>query len=367
MGPPIPHHQGVPSQVASGGVGGDGEQQDDFASSKQVEWIDSVTAPAAVQMSRSRNAEFADIAADAWYYQGLDHMTGQPAEAAVPNASRTPSHSTIGGYSCGTTRLSGSTDDLAPGYFTRELVELRQLPDDGHEGPRPPHTFSTGAVYHGEWMGNTRHGVGIQTWVDGTYYAGRWGNDCAEGPGKFVHADGDVFIGQWRQSSVIGHGTCIQKQGMSTYRGEWSEDLQHGHGVEQWEGGARYAGQFVWGRKEGQGVYVWPDGSTYSGEWHANSINGYGHYVGKDGREFWGSWMQAKIHGCGQYEWPDGRCFKGQYAEDQKQGFGEFSWHDSRKFTGFWDGGIQHGHGILYLSTGQVYKEGMWERGKAPE
>ena len=27
-----------------------------------------------------------------------------------------------------------------------------------------------------------------------------------------------------------------------TISGEWHEDLQHGHGVEVWEGGARYEG-----------------------------------------------------------------------------------------------------------------------------
>lgn len=342
-----------------------GDEEQDTASFNKSEWIDSISPPAAVVFSRS---DCGRTPADAWYYHGQDPLDAPQSSRGRDQMDphrRDYSRST-GGLSAGPSRMSASTDDAAEGYFMKELAELKTLPNDGYQGARPPHTFSTGAIYHGEWRGNTRHGIGIQTWTDGTYYAGRWDNDAAHGPGRFVHADGDMFIGQWRQNSVIGYGTCVQKQGLSTYRGEWAEDLQHGHGVEQWEGGARFAGQFVWGRKEGQGVYVWPDGSTYTGEWHSNSINGFGHYVGKDGREFRGNWMQAKIHGCGHYEWPDGRSFKGQYMEDQKQGFGEFSWQDNRKFTGFWDSGLQHGHGILYLSTGQIYKEGIWEKGKTP-
>ncbi|CAL1153641.1 unnamed protein product [Cladocopium goreaui] len=145
---------------------------------------------------------------------------------------------------------------------------------------------------------------------------------------------------------------------------ERQRDVQHGIGVEEWEGGSRYDGQFYWGKKQGYGVYSWPDGSLYMGQWDSNAINGYGHYMGKDGREFQGLWHEAVIHGCGRYTWPDGRTFQGQYADDQKHGFGTFTWQDGRRFDGFWQHGKQHGYGITSKTDGTVLKEGHWVRGQ---
>jgi len=252
-------------------------------------------------------------------------------------------------------------------YFARELQELRNLPSTGPSGPRPLHTFKTGATYLGEWKGNARHGLGEQTWPDGAKFRGHWNLNFAEGPGQFIHADGDVFTGQWHSNAAQGLGIYEHKHGMTTYGGQWVEDLQHGHGIEIWEGGSKYRGQFFWGKKQGDGVYEWPDGSKYSGQWKANSINGVGHYVGKDGREFKGSWKEAVIHGCGQYSWPDGRMFWGQYADDQKEGFGVFTWKDGRKFEGYWKNGKQHGHGVTYNPHRGVIKQGVWNNGQQPE
>lgn len=252
-------------------------------------------------------------------------------------------------------------------YFARELQELRQQPSDGHVGPRSKYTFKTGATYLGQWKGNARHGIGVQTWLDGAKFTGEWRESVAEGLGRFMHADGDIFVGQWRSNAAQGLGTYYHRKGQTTYRGQWVEDLQHGHGVEQWEGGSRYSGQFVWGKKQGHGVYEWPDGSIYRGEWQANSINGFGHYIGRDGREFKGMWRGAVIHGCGKYLWPDGRTFCGQYAEDQKEGFGVFTWKDGRRFDGWWHHGKQHGCGITYRTNGEIIKQGIWNMGRPPE
>eukprot|EP00401_Gymnodinium_catenatum_P065528 CAMPEP_0117616648 /NCGR_PEP_ID=MMETSP0784-20121206/85170_1 /TAXON_ID=39447 /ORGANISM="" /LENGTH=366 /DNA_ID=CAMNT_0005420435 /DNA_START=98 /DNA_END=1198 /DNA_ORIENTATION=+ len=253
-------------------------------------------------------------------------------------------------------------DSGGESYFARELQELSRLPPDGREGPRPLYTFKSGATYLGQWKGNTRHGVGKQTWTDGATFVGQWHNNYADGLGRFVHSDGDVFVGSWKRNAAQGLGVYT-----TTYSGEWVEDLQHGYGVEQWQGGSKFHGPFHWGKKQGYGVYEWPDGSKYSGQWKANSINGYGHYIGKDGREFRGMWKEAVIHGCGKYSWPDGRTFAGQYTDDKKQGFGIFTWQDSRRFEGFWDEGMQHGHGITYKPSGEVLRQGMWYMGRQPE
>lgn len=257
--------------------------------------------------------------------------------------------------------------DVNETYFTREVKELLSLPLQDGDGPRrrPKYTFRTGATYEGEWKGNLRHGCGKQIWKDGAQFVGWWRENAASGHGKFVHPDGNYFIGQWRCNAAQGLGTMYNIQGFPTYRGQWVDDLQHGYGVERWEGGA-YCGQFVWGKKQGRGVYEWPDSSTYSGDWQSNSIQGYGHYLANDGRQFFGMWKEAVIHGRGQYLWPDGRSFTGQYVRDRKEGFGVFAWPGGKSFEGWWLDGKQHGPGILRQDANCIVKQGIWRHGRPP-
>lgn len=58
-------------------------------------------------------------------------------------------------------------------------------------------TFKNGAKYIGEWLGNKKHGFGIQQWTDGARYEGEWKLNKACGKGKFWHVDGDIFEGEW--------------------------------------------------------------------------------------------------------------------------------------------------------------------------
>jgi len=264
-----------------------------------------------------------------------------------------------------TYRPEGMVFDDSSGecYFARELQELSTLPATDHQGPRPEYKFETGATYLGEWKGNMRHGMGKQTWVDGASFSGQWRENYVSGVGEFQHADGDVFIGEWDNNTARGLGTYYHKGGVTVYSGEWVQDLQHGYGVEKWDGGSKYSGQFVWGKKQGYGVYEWPDGCKFYGEWHANSISGLGHYYGRDGREFQGEWKNALIHGRGRYSWPDGKSFEGQYVDDKKQGFGIFKWRDGRRFEGFWSQGKMHGHGVQRRANGDLLKRGIWEMG----
>jgi len=294
--------------------------------------------------------------------------------SSLPAAAAAVSHRDVPASSSSTSVVRGSCphssrDEAASceSYFARELKELAELPVGGPDGDRPLFEFKTGATYRGQWKGNHRNGVGMQEWSDRASFTGHWRSSFAEGLGQFVHADGDVFVGQWKQSAAQGLGTYYHKNGLTIYGGQWVEDLQHGHGVEKWDGGSEYNGQFCWGKKQGYGVYRWPDGSMYSGQWHANSISGHGHYTGKDGREFQGMWKEAVIHGCGRYSWPDGRTFCGQYIDDKKHGLGIFTWQDGRRFEGYWYEGKQHGFGIIYKPSGEVMKQGIWNMGKQPE
>lgn len=248
-------------------------------------------------------------------------------------------------------------------YFARELPEFAEFVPSGPDGQRPAFTFRTRAVYNGQWSGSHRHGFGIQTWPDGATFAGQWRNNAADGNGKFVHVDGDVFVGQWCKNTTHGYGTYYHKRGLTTHRGKWASDLQHGPGVEEWDNGSKYSGEFCLGKKQGHGVYFWPDSSRYDGEWKNNSISGFGHFIGHDKREILGQWQDAEIHGCGKYEWEDGRTFCGQYEKDQKHGFGVFKWQDGRRFEGFWAQGQQHGFGAKYAANGEVLRQGTYNMG----
>ena len=62
------------------------------------------------------------------------------------------------------------------------------------------YTYSTGAVYNGEWRGGMRHGRGTIVWVDGAKYEGELAFNAAAGNGKFTHAEGDVYEGHWKNN-----------------------------------------------------------------------------------------------------------------------------------------------------------------------
>lgn len=241
-------------------------------------------------------------------------------------------------------------------YFLQELEELRQLPLAGlSDGPRPAQRFTSGSVYTGQWRGNMRHGLGLQTWPDGASFHGCWRENRVHGTGRFVHADQDEFVGEWQNNTAQGKGVYTHKAGLMEYAGEWLCDKQHGHGEERWQKGAVYFGQFVFGKKHGRGVYDWPDGSRYRGEWEGNAANGFGHYVGKDGREYYGTWKNSSVHGRGKYKWADGRVYVGDYAFDLKDGIGTFTWQDGRKFAGIWRGN-RRVKGMLLNRTGKLLK-----------
>jgi len=122
---------------------------------------------------------------------------------------------------------------------------------------RPLHTFSDGASYLGQWVGNLRHGYGTHTWPDGTKYEGQWDHDNASGQGRLKHVEDGVYDGQWRNSKAHGHGIYNYSNG-TKYVGQWEDDKQHGEGLQSWPDGNKYEGQYRHGRKNGKGHFVGP-------------------------------------------------------------------------------------------------------------
>eukprot|EP00419_Tripos_fusus_P024056 CAMPEP_0172719238 /NCGR_PEP_ID=MMETSP1074-20121228/75391_1 /TAXON_ID=2916 /ORGANISM="Ceratium fusus, Strain PA161109" /LENGTH=332 /DNA_ID=CAMNT_0013544571 /DNA_START=135 /DNA_END=1130 /DNA_ORIENTATION=- len=193
--------------------------------------------------------------------------------------------------------------------------------NEGYRGTpekRVKHTFSNGATYTGEWLGNLRHGTGVQEWPDGARYEGEWALDKTKGKGKFQHVGGDVYEGHWLEDMAHGEGVYRHADG-STYEGQWFEDKQHGSGFEVWPDGARYEGQYSNGRKSGRGHFDWADGSSYHGEFVDNDMHGKGEYRWGDGRQFDGDWVTNRMHGRGIFTWTDGRAYDGDYVNDMKE------------------------------------------------
>eukprot|EP00931_Biecheleriopsis_adriatica_P077637 TRINITY_DN51157_c0_g1_i1.p1 TRINITY_DN51157_c0_g1~~TRINITY_DN51157_c0_g1_i1.p1 ORF type:complete len:495 (-),score=97.58 TRINITY_DN51157_c0_g1_i1:126-1571(-) len=249
-----------------------------------------------------------------------------------------------------------------PEHFELELDELRVLGVLGFElrgmGPRPAYRFRSGAVYTGQWSGNSREGFGKHQWPDGAQYEGLWSNSSAHGMGRFKFPDGSVYIGQWRSNRFHGLG-CYYSSDGSSYRGAWVHGYCDGLGVEVRAGdegtmqAAAYWGCFSRGMKDGPGVCKWEEGSKYSGEWQAGQISGSGMLVSEEGKRCYrGQWSCALKHGRGVYNWPDGREHQGQYRHDGASGFGSLSWPDGSRYEGFWRHGAVTGHGVFTDTDG---------------
>lgn len=107
--------------------------------------------------------------------------------------------------------------------------------------------LANGAKYNGEWLGQERHGYGVQIWKDGSKYEGEWAQDKANGKGTLHHADGDVYEGEWKNDKAHGSGKYMHANG-AQYNGDWVNDKQHGFGTETWPDGARYEGEYKNGK-----------------------------------------------------------------------------------------------------------------------
>ena len=79
--------------------------------------------------------------------------------------------SVIEGYTIDDPNLSmQDIDESQLGYYLHWPVEER---GEVH--------FKDGATYTGQWLGNMKHGYGVQVWKDGAKYEGYWKDNKAHG------------------------------------------------------------------------------------------------------------------------------------------------------------------------------------------
>ena len=62
------------------------------------------------------------------------------------------------------------------------------------------------SIYTGEWLGDSRSGIGRNLWPTGDVYEGYWENDMQEGFGRNLWTDGSSFIGQYSRNIKDGVG-----------------------------------------------------------------------------------------------------------------------------------------------------------------
>ncbi|CAJ1413351.1 unnamed protein product [Effrenium voratum] len=202
---------------------------------------------------------------------------------------------------------------LAPVSQSKGPSEEAQIPE-----LRPEFFYENGERYAGEWLGNERHGRGVQTWPNGARYEGQFEHNRASGQGIFQFPNGGIYEGQWRSDRAHGHGS-YRHFDQASYDGQWRNDKQHGEGVELWPDGARFEGQHREGQKSGKGKLSWPDGSSYEGNFDSNTLHGEGVYRWSDGKEYSGQWAKDRMSGAGCFTWPDGRVYTGQPSADYNE------------------------------------------------
>ena len=125
-------------------------------------------------------------------------------------------------------------------YFTEqefwESLNSSQLFNIRSPPPQLPQifTYSNGAIYQGLMRGGFRDGFGLMRWPDGASYEGDWVYGRAQGHGTFIHTIGDTYSGQWIRDRACAYGEYTSAVNGGTYKGEWKDDMQEGHGVEEW-------------------------------------------------------------------------------------------------------------------------------------
>jgi hypothetical protein len=72
--------------------------------------------------------------------------------------------------------------------------------------------YPCGDIYHGDWYGGERCGVGFMQYACGDVYQGRWSSDTRHGKGRYLWATGEEFLGDF----YLGHpvtGIFVNRDG----------------------------------------------------------------------------------------------------------------------------------------------------------
>lgn len=237
----------------------------------------------------------------------------------------------------------------------------QELAKQGAPVSRPPVQLPMGATYHGDWVGNSRHGYGIEFWPDGTTYEGQWAAGRLHGHAVYRQPNGAKYAGQWQNGKQHGKGVHVSESG-AKYEGQFQQGSKNGKGKIYLVDGSTYDGDVVNDNMHGKGTYEWVDGKTYTGEWVNNLMHGQGTYTFNDGCVYSGAYCDNEKHGHGTFKWPDGKRYEGQYVNNKRSGTGVFVMPDGTRIEGTWKDGKQDGPGTVTSANGKVQKA-KWDMG----
>jgi len=237
----------------------------------------------------------------------------------------------------------------------------QELVRQGKPESRAPVKMPSGATYHGDWVGNTRHGYGTEIWPDGTAYEGQWAAGRLHGHAIYRQPNGAKYAGQWINGKQHGKGTHVSESG-AKYEGQFQHGLKNGKGRIYLVDGSTYDGEVVDNNMHGPGYYEWIDGKTYRGEWVNNLMHGTGTYTFSDGCVYTGQYRDNEKHGHGVFRWPDGKRYEGQYVNNKRSGNGIFIMPDGTRIEGTWKDGKQDGPGTVTAPNGKV-QTARWDEG----
>lgn len=321
-------------------------------------------------------------------------------------------------------------------------------------------------TYEGESDAGVRIGKGSMTWNSGPYlnYQGSWSHDLPDGFGKMVFRDQTVYEGEWKAGRQQGHGSCTWSPTISTapqtylggitpspsirsishydanhgvisesffspfsrielsnfvvttYKGDWKDNMPCGQGVATFTNDAVYTGEFTRGRITGRGELMcsfghdnaleqqeenkspllkvhgrinlsivgnWVDGVYHDmkGLWRKESartgevefysgpfFDGYRHgdqAVAElaDGSHYEGPYRNGKRNGIGMCRYATKDIYQGKFVGDLRNGKGSLRRYNGDVHVGNWKNDMMDGNGVLQKGTGGAEIHGIWKEG----
>jgi hypothetical protein len=147
------------------------------------------------------------------------------------------------------------------------------------------------------------------TFNSGTIYKGQISQAIISGSGIEVYQDGDSFIGTFTAGRRNGAAE-YRDANQSTIFGTWQSGSLVGEVTVLYYNGSKYVGTLTDGKREGTGTFTFANGDTYTGSWSADQYEGSGLYNFTNGASYKGKWKDGKLNGVVIYKSSSGelRC-----------------------------------------------------------
>jgi hypothetical protein len=166
--------------------------------------------------------------------------------------------------------------------------------------------------------------------------------------GKLRNELGDEFEGEICFGQASGYGVLRLAAQNYEYRGNFSDDLRHGHGEEFLRADTRTVCQFEKGLRQGKFQTHFPDGSVFKGTYHAGIPSLFGIFISPSGTQFSGNFIDGLLEGQGTVEYSNGDRFIGNFHLNHRHGLGKLIWTNKKVLEGNWVDDQTLENGYLY-------------------